>query len=208
VKRLMLLVLVVAAFAANSVMTSGVSVNTHPQAPDMREFYWDDGIMASGWIWYTGGNYWAVQFDDVKTDGNMGAVITYGAVTYPGWPDGSFQGAYLHTFSDLGGYPGSDLGYEMFMPATGGVFEWVDSDPEIALTSGVFYIAWQQIGNYPSADAIGVDAVAGTHDWTGYQGSWTPTTANGDYLLRCYWYCTGPGPAVAETTWGAVKALY
>jgi len=205
-KKLVLLLLVaVCAFAANSVMTSGVSVNTHPQPPDVYEFYWDDGIMTSGWIWYTGGNYWAVQFDDVKTGGDLGAVITYGAVTYPGWPDGSFQGAYLHTFGDLGGYPGSDLGYEMFMPVTGGVFEWVDSDPQISLTSGVFYIAWQQIGNYPNADAIGVDAVAGTHDWTGYQGSWTPTTANGDYLLRCYW---DGDPAVESTTWGAVKALY
>jgi hypothetical protein len=207
-KKLVLLLLVaVCAFAANSVMTSGITLNTHPQPPAEYEFYWDDGILSSGWIWYTGGNYWAVQFDEVKTGGvDNGAVMTYGAVVYPGWPDGSFQGCNLHTFSDLGGYPGSDLGYENLVATVGGVFDWVDADPIVNLTDAVFYIAFQQIGNYPNSDAIGVDAVAGTHDWTGYQGSWAPSTSFGDFMLRCYW--DGEPPGVTTTTWGAVKALY
>ncbi|MCX7022411.1 MAG: hypothetical protein NTW26_09105, partial [bacterium] len=87
----------------------------------------------------------------------------------------------------------------------GGVFQWIDADPPVSVTDAVFYIAFQQLGNYPSADSIGVDAVAGTHNWTGYQGSWTPTTLFGDFLLRCYWDDT---PGVQETSWGAVKALY
>ncbi|MCX7021283.1 MAG: hypothetical protein NTW26_03210, partial [bacterium] len=67
-KKLVLLLLVaVVAFAANSVVTSGIPINAHPQPPTEYEFYWDDGIMSSGWIWFTGGNYWAVQFDEVKT---------------------------------------------------------------------------------------------------------------------------------------------
>jgi len=206
-KKLVLLLLVaVAAFAANSLMTSGISVNTHPQPPVEYEFYWDDGILAGGWVWFTGGNYWGVQFDEVKTGGDdSGMVVTYGVVVYPGWPDGVFQGINLHTFSDLGGYPGSSLGYEPFTATTGGVYDWVDADPDVLLTDAVFYIAFQQLGNYPATDAIAVDAVAGTHDWTGYQGSWAPGTGYGDFMLRCYWV----GPiAVAETTWGAVKALY
>jgi hypothetical protein len=206
-KKLVLLLLVaVAAFAANSVMTTGISLNTHPQPPVEYEFYWDDGILSSGWIWFTGGNYWAVQFDEVKTGGGTGAVMTYGAVTYPGWPDTPFQGCNLHTFADLGGYPGADMGYENLVPTSGGVFQWIDADPVVDLTGAVFYIAFQQLGNYPSADAIGVDAVAGTHDWTGYQGSWAPSTSFGDFMLRCYW--EGNPIGVAQTTWGAVKALY
>ncbi|HUT99411.1 MAG TPA: hypothetical protein VM054_10100, partial [bacterium] len=123
-KRLMLLVLVVAAFAANSLVTSGIPIDTHPQPQHgLFEFYWDDGIMSSGWIWFTGGNYWATQFDEVKTGGLADAVTDYGAVTYPGWPDTPFQGATMHTFSDLGGYPGTDLGYETLMFTAGGVFQ-------------------------------------------------------------------------------------
>jgi hypothetical protein len=205
-KRLMLLVLVVAALGANSVMTTGVAVNAHPQPSYGWEFYWDDGIMSSGWVWYTGGNYWAVQFDEVKTGGvTNGWVFAYGAVTYPDWPDGAFQGCNLHTFSDLGGYPGSDLGYENLVATVGGVFDWVDADPIVNLTDAVFYIAWQQVGNYPSCDSVGVDAVAGTHDWTGYQGSWGPSTAFGDFMVRCYWEYRMD---VEESSWGAVKALY
>ena len=206
-KKLVLLLLVaVVAFAANSVMTTGIPYQTHPQPPAEFEFYWDDGILSAGWAWYTGGNYWAVQFDDVKTGGDANAsVVTYGAETYAGWPDGTFQGCNMHTFSDLGGYPGADLGFENLVFTAGGVFQWIDSDPLIMLTTSVFYIAFQQIGNYPACDSMGVDAVAGTHDWTGYSGSWAPTTLFGDFLLRCYWDDEG---AVEATTWGAVKALY
>jgi hypothetical protein len=203
-KKMMLHFLVAAAFAANGVATSGAPVNAHPRPPAEYEFYWDDGIMSSGWAWYTGGNYWAVQFDEEKTGGWPVIVACYGAVTYPGWPDGSFQGAYIHTFSDLGGYPGSDLGHNLMQFTQGGVYEWIDTDPEVWTTTGVFYIAFQQIGNYPSCDSMGVDAVAGTHNWTGYQGSWSPTTLFGDFMLRCY----SCADAVVETTWGDIKVLY
>jgi hypothetical protein len=203
VKRLILLFLVAAALANHSVMTSGVPFKAHHQPPMDFELYWDDGVMSSGWAWYTGGNYWAVQFDEEKTGGLPCSIAEYGAVTYPDWPDSTFQGAYIHTFDDLGGYPGPDLGYEFLQFTSGGSFQWIDCDPIICATTGVFYIAFQQIGNYPSCDSMGVDAVAGTHNWTGYQGSWSPTTLFGDFMLRCR-----PEAAVDETTWGAVKALY
>jgi hypothetical protein len=205
VKKLMLLLLVAAVFAANSVMTSGIPYHAHPYPPAPQELYWDDGIMSSGWAWYTGGNYWAVQFDDEKTHGETGVVYEYGAVTCPDWPDGSFQGVYIHTFSDLGGYPGADLGYEFLKFTAGGVFQWIDADPIIHLTTSVFYVAFQQIGNYPFCDSMAVDAVSGTHNWMGNQGSWAPTTTHGDFMLRCYWDAQW---GVEETSWGAVKALY
>jgi hypothetical protein len=71
--------------------------------------------------------------------------------------------------------------------STGGVFEWIDADPWVLVTTAVFYIGFQQIGNYPACDSMGVDAVSGTHNWTGYQGSWAPTTLFGDFMIRCYW---------------------
>ncbi len=204
-KKLLILVLAVAAFAANSVMTGGIPFNAHPQPPEIYELYWDDGIMSSGWVWQIGGNYWAVQFDEEKTGGSPGVVYKYGAVTYSGWPDGIYQGCYMHTFDDIGGYPGSDLGRSYLQFTTGDVFEWVDAKPVVSTTTAVFYIAFEQIGNYPRSDAIGVDAVAGTHNWTGKQGSWGPTTHFGDFMIRCFWE---PLCGVEETSWGAVKALY
>ena len=189
-KRLLFFFLVAPCLAVNAVSISGVPYSAHPQPPVEYEFYWDDGIMSSGWVWYTGGNYWAVQFDEQKTGGSHGALTAYGAVTYPGWPDSTFQGCYMHTFDDIGDYPGADLDSTYLGFTTGGVFEWVDAF--VYLTDGVFYVAFEQYGNYPTCDAMGIDAVAGTHNWTGYQGSWSPTTLYGDFLIRCYWDTFSP----------------
>ncbi len=68
----------------------------------------------------------------------------------------------------------------------------------------VFHL-FEQLGNYSSSDSQGIDATAGTHNWTGYQGSWSPTTLFGDFMIRCYW---DPWVEIKETSWGAVKALY
>ncbi|MCX7022428.1 MAG: hypothetical protein NTW26_09190 [bacterium] len=172
-------------------------------------YYWDDGTLSSHWAWYTGGNYWAVQFEQTYGDER---VSWLGAMTYPDWPDEVFQGANMHAFEDLGGYPGSDLGYEYLAFTTGGEFEWVKFEDYDTLTTDYFYIAFQQIGNYPFCDSMGVDASSGTHNWTGYQGSWSPTTYFGDFMIRC---CTGdvdpgdgPGPGVEAASWGELKAAY
>jgi len=201
---LFLIILAVAVSAANLDGVATPPIDAHPQAPAYSEFYWDDGIIASAWVWYTGGNYWAVQFDDTKTGGNPGHVNKVGAVPYGGWPDGTFQGAYLHLFSDYGSYPYEDLSRDYLGFATGDVYEWVNVD--VYITSSVFYLAWEQFGNYPQTDALSVDASAGTHNWTGYEGSWAPDSAYGDFMLRCYWE-ERPG-AVVPSSWGSVKALY
>jgi hypothetical protein len=206
-KLFWILFLAAAALAANTVMTTDIPVDAHPQPPTEYEFYWDDGNVGGGWSWYTGGNYWAVQFDEVKTGGDPGVITLYGVYSYSsGWPDGSGQGCYMHTFADLGGYPGDELD-RTYCPLDTTGFEWTppETDPLI-VTTGVFYIAFEQIGNYPSCDSVYVDPVAGTHNWTCYRGSWGRTTLFGDFLLRCYW--DDQTPAVEETTWGRVKALY
>jgi hypothetical protein len=169
-------------------------------------YYWDDGSMSSCWAWYTGGNYWAVQFE--QTHGYE-RVSWLGAITYPDWPDEVFQGVNMHVFGDWGDYPGSHLGYEYLEFTTSGVFEWVETS--IDLETDVFYVAFQQIGNYPLCDSMGVDAVSGTHDWTGYEGSWSPTGLYGDFLIRC---CTGDmdpddgPPGIEAASWGELKAAY
>jgi hypothetical protein len=168
--------------------TTGPPINAHPGPPTEYEFYWDDGIMFAGWIWYTGGNYWAVQFDEVKTGGDADGMVTaYGAATYPSWPDSTYQGCYMHVFSDDGeGYPCADLDRTYLLFTDPGSFEWIDA--AVGLSTSTFYIAFEQIGNYPTCDSVGVDAVGGSHNWTGYQGFWGKTTIHGgDFMLRCYW---------------------
>jgi hypothetical protein len=190
--------------AANNIGVETPPIDAHPQAPAYNELYWDDGIIDSGWAWYTGGNYWAVQFDDEKTGGLWGYVTQVGATTYAGWPDGTFQGAYLHIFSDSGGYPYEDLYREYLNITEGDVYNWMNVDPYLDLNTSVFYLAWEQFGNYPQTDSMAVDASAGTHNWTGYEGSWAPDSAYGDFMLRCYWQELG----VTPSTWGQVKSLY
>lgn len=182
---------------------------TGDSGEDGDYYYWDDGILSSGWVWFTGGNYWAVQFDQIH---GYERVSWIGAMTYPDWPDETYQGCYVHAFDDLGGYPRSDL-FRKYLPLTGSdEFEWVEITDYVPITSDAFYIAFEQLGNYPSTDAMGVDAISGTHNWTGYEGSWSPTSLFGDFMIRC---CTGdvdpgdgPGPGVVATSWGELKAAY
>jgi hypothetical protein len=192
--------LAAAALAANSVATTDIPFDARPQPPTEYEFYWDDGILAGGWFWFTGGNYWAVDFSE-KTGGEEGWLTRYGAVTIPDWPDSTYQGCYMHTFSD------GDHDTTFLQFTTGGVYEWVAPEEPVYVPSGDLFVAFQQIGNYPACDSMGVDAVAGSHNWTGYQGSWAPTTLFGDFMIRCYWDDEEPG-SVTDTTWGRVKALY
>ncbi len=184
---LFIIVLVVCVAASwRAASTTGPAIDAHPGPPAESEFYWDDGILSSAWVWYTAGNYWAVDFDDEKTGGLANGVVTgYGAVTYPNWPDYTYQGCYMHVFGDAAGYPGADLDRTYLEFADAGSFEWVDA--AVGLTTSVFYIAFEQIGDYPDTDGVGVDAVAGTHNWTGYQGAWGNTATYGDFMLRCYW---------------------
>jgi hypothetical protein len=187
-KVLILAVILVLSAAASwrAVSTGGPLVNAHPEPPTEYEFYWDDGILANGWAWYSGGNYWAVLFDEEKTGGYENGVVTmYGAVTYPGWPSTVYEGCYMHTFDCDLGYPDMDLDSTYLGFTTGGVYEWVAAT--VPLSTSAFFIAFEQIGSYPDCDAIGVDAEAGLHNWTGYQGSWDMTTLFGDFMLRCYW---------------------
>lgn len=175
-----------------AVLVAGVAADTY-------EFYWDDGACGGGWLWYTGGNYWSVQFDEEKTAGQPGTVTSVGAYVFPGWPDGAYQGANLHIFSDSGGLPGDDLGCEYVGGGSG--WQWADTDPAIEINDGVFWVAWEQIGYYPNCDALGFDVGGTGHsyggdDWIGW----------GDAMLRCYW--EGVMIQVRESSWGLIKTLW
>ncbi|MCK4593513.1 Ig-like domain-containing protein [bacterium] len=187
-KIVILAVILVLSAAASwrAVSSSDRVVNAHPDPPAKYEFYWDDGSVAHFWCWYTGGNYWAVQFDDEKTGGVADGMVTaYGAATYPDWPDSTYQGCYMHVFDDDDNYPGSDLDRTYLDFASPGSFNWVETS--VALSTSTFYIAFEQIGNYPDCDSVAVDAEAGTHNWTGYEGHWQNITMFNDFMLRCYW---------------------
>jgi hypothetical protein len=198
-----ILFLSVAALATNGALAEGgAPISAQPQPPTYEEFYWDDGMASNGWAWYTGGNYWAVQFDDSLTGGSDGYVDRMWAMTYPGWPDSTYVGCYLHIFDDIGGYPGESI-FQVYYDYD----DWADGF-EVYISTGTFYVAFEQIGNYPAdlPDSIATDAAAGTHNWTGYQGGWANTTSYGDFLIRCYWEAAPI--AVEDTTWGGVKGLY
>jgi len=182
---LAVLVLGVAAYPL-ALSTTGSSLNAHPGPPMEHEFYWDDGIVSSGWVWFTAGNYWAVVFDDEKTSGVADGLVTaYGAVTYPNWPGSTYEGCYMHVFDDSGGYPGADLDSTYLGFTDGGSFEWVDA--AVALSTSTFYVAFEQYGDYPDTDSMATDAVGGIHNWTGYEGAWGSTSLSGDFMIRCYW---------------------
>jgi hypothetical protein len=184
---LFLIVLVVCVAASwRTTSTTGPAIDAHPGPPAVSEFYWDDGIIAGAWVWFTTGSYWAVQFDDEKTSGFANGVVTsYGAVTYPNWPDSTYQGCYMHVFGDDAGYPGVDLDRTYMEFTNPGSFEWVDTN--VGLTTSTFYIAFEQIGSSSDCDAVAVDEAAGTHNWTGYMGAWGNTSTFSDFMLRCYW---------------------
>jgi hypothetical protein len=196
--------LVASAFAAPYIGTDARSVGVDVQPTYESQFYWDDGELSRAWCWLSGGNYWAVQFDEEKTDGiDRGIVEALGTVVYPNWPDLVFQGAYLHIFDDDGGVPGASIFHEFFMFTIGNEFEWFAMEQHVY--GSVFYVAFEQPGDYPLCDALGVDADAGTHNWTCYQGSWDNTAMFSDFMLRCYWQ---PLSGVASSTWGRIKSLY
>lgn len=162
---------------------------------EVYEFYWDDGVFAEGWVWYTGGLYWSVVFDEEKTYGESGTVIELGAYVMPGWPDSTYQGAYLHVFTDIDGLPGEDLTRDYIH---GPGWQWVET--EVELDEGVFWVAWEQYGRYPSCDALGFDEEGTGHSWGGGWIYW------GDAMLRCYW--DGVLIRVEETSWGQIKTLW
>jgi hypothetical protein len=186
ISGIVLVLAVCAAASPRAASVTGPAVDAHPGPPEVYEFYWDDGVVDYFWCWFTGGNYWAVQFDEEKTAGfDDGVVTSYGAVTYPDWPDSTYQGCYMHVFDDVSGYPGADLDRTYLGFTAPGSFEWVDTS--VALSTSTFYVAFEQFGDYPHCDSVAVDAEAGTHDWTGYRGDWSPTTMLSDFMLRCYW---------------------
>ncbi len=124
--------------------------------------------MSGGWVCYTGGNYWTVQFDDEKTGGDESWLTLYGAVAIRTTPTPPTKTATCIPSIIWAAIRAVICIYHM--PSGGGGFDWFppDTDPLIATTS-VFYIAWEQNGDNPSTDSMGVDSVAGTHNRTGYQ---------------------------------------
>ncbi|MBD3399650.1 MAG: hypothetical protein GF399_04895 [Candidatus Coatesbacteria bacterium] len=191
---LIIVLAVGASLAAGAFTTPDV-----PPRPDYQEFHYDDGGCEVGYVMYTGGQYWAVEFGEDLTGGTAGHIDQLGAYTVAGWPDSTFQGCYLHVFSEYGGYPDEDLCREYLAFQSGDQYEWIDVDVEIS--TGLFYVVFEQFGDYPACDSIGVDTDNSGHSWMDGQ----PFT-EGELMLRCYWQ--SDNSAVEPSSWGRVKALY
>lgn len=207
-RKLVILVLV----SLSSITATGFAAQaeTQPGYPDYCEFYWDDGSWDGGWAWYTTGNYWAVQFDEEKTGGSAGTISKIGATVVPGWPDDTYEGAYIHIYDHVGGEPGSSIAYEYLATDASGDYVWVDGF-EYQITTSIFYLVWEQVGGWDTqCDALAHDAEQGDHNHNWYYEDgvgWDIFYAdpNGDFMLRCYWEAAS---SIEEGSWGHVKWLY
>ncbi|HUT97906.1 MAG TPA: hypothetical protein VM054_02365 [bacterium] len=167
---------------------------------DVYEFYWDDGTCISSqipWDEDIEAPFWHVQFDEEKTGGAVGTVLSVGAYILPNWPDSTYQGVYLYVMSDSDGRPGMSL-EETCVSGPG----WQWADVNVELTDGVFWVALEYIGHYPLCDALGLDGNGTGHTYHFVYG-WVDWC---DAMLRCYW--EGEPPQVVESTWGLIKTLW
>jgi hypothetical protein len=164
------------------------------------EFYWDNGVSGYGVMpWWEDGLVAYVLFDEEMTTGQPGTVTSLGAYVTPNWPDGTYQGAYLHVLGDSDGLPGDDL-ESVYMSGPG----WQWTDVNVELDEGIFWIAFEWIGHYPNCDGLGFDNDGGTgHTYVPGMGGWIEDM---DAMLRCYW--EGERIQVVESSWGRIKALW
>ncbi len=129
---------------------------------DRREIIvrWDDGIMVSARAFINTDDRWAIRgcMPNGAVVDEIGAYIL--SENDPGWPwpDNVHQGVYLEVWdaSGPGGLPGTMVyksGMVWVNPATSEVTAY----PGISAPQPHFYVANQQIGNYPSCEGQGLD---------------------------------------------------
>jgi len=194
-KRLSVILLIA---VGSCLATGGFATDATPEFPVVQEFYWDDGSV-DGYVNDPDGHYWGVEFGPELTGGSPGTVSQVGAVT-SSWPDSTFQGCYLHIFSEYNGQPYEDLSRDYLQGTPGVSYDWVGTD--VYVSTGTFYLVYESYGNFPSCDSLGYDTDNSGHSYGG--DGWQPLGY--ELMLRCYWESAGID--TAATTWGGIKTLY
>ncbi len=123
------------------------------------EVRWDDGVIANGWAFEYLCNAWAIRgcLPDGAVLDSAGVYILSERDPYWPWPDGIHQDILMQIFDNdgPGGLPGT-LIFSDVTRVTPGTSHAVVY-PGIAISSA-FYIANDQLTDYPACEAQGVDA--------------------------------------------------
>jgi hypothetical protein len=123
------------------------------------EVRWDDGVINNGWAFEYLCNAWAIRgcLPEGSVLDSAGVYILSEGDPYWPWPDGIHQDILMQIFDNdgPGGFPGTLVFSDVtrVKPGTSHAVVY----PRIAISSA-FYIANDQLTDYPDCEAQGVDA--------------------------------------------------
>ena len=152
------------------------------------EVRWDDGVMVNAWAFYELCNVWAIKgcLPDGAILDSVGVYILSENDPYWPWPDDSHQDILVQIFDNDGpsGMPGTLL-YSDVTRVTPGTSHAV-SYPDLPISSA-FYIANDQLTDYPACEGQGVDGAVDYPDqmFTRIDDEWENAgySYDGDFMI-------------------------
>jgi len=154
------------------------------------EIGYDDGTAEDSYWWSLGyaGGLFAVRFTPSQYPVTLKTARLY---LEPYCPDDGHEQFAVRVYDDngAGGAPGTLLGSRSFTASSWG---WCDVDLSslgITITSGDFYLAYQQLTEEPNCEALGADYDSPDgRSWAGYGGEWyriEELAWPSDLMIRC-----------------------
>ncbi|GAI11500.1 unnamed protein product, partial [marine sediment metagenome] len=136
------------------------------------------------------GNGFAVRFTPPQYPADLEVARFF---LWPAWPDSDHEEFAVEVYDDDGpdGAPGTLLGGGTTTSTDWG---WCDVDISplgLTVASGDFYIAYEQLSDYPDCEAVGIDySEPDPRSWDYWQGvGWLPAGEwdefEYDYMIRC-----------------------
>jgi len=161
-----------------------------PTAPTTgAEIAYDDATAEDGYCYTNAGDGFAVRFTPPGYPVELEVARFF---LWPEWPDLDHEEFGVWVFDDdgPGGAPGTLLNGTTTTATDWG---WCDVDISslgITITSGDFYIAYEQLSDYPDCEALGVDWTdPDPRSWDYWWGEWYPAgewyAFEYDYMTRC-----------------------
>ncbi|RCV63038.1 hypothetical protein C5S53_16110 [Methanophagales archaeon] len=151
----------------------------------LNELLYDDGVAENAYYMFDADNGFAVRF----TPPSYPAEITTAKICF--WPNGTHEEFAVYVYDDdgLDGQPGTCLGGPICHTATEGGWCYVDLlGLDISITSGDFYILYQQLLDGPDCEALCYDESPPSHgrswDYNGTLEKWYIWEYE-NYMIRC-----------------------
>jgi len=165
---------------------------TYPILDIPHEISYDDGTDENCYAWYDAGNRYAVRFTPPSYPVDLD---TARIRVYSGWQPGH-EAFDVEVYDDdgAGGSPGTLLGT---VRTTATAYGWHDVDISglgITITSGDFYIAFNQLTGYPNCEGLCIDTDEPHYgrSWDYYGGVWSLERPDDNYMIRCVVDLPGP----------------